>query len=81
MSFVWKRRISPLKQDKYITLGFGGSIDRREYSIYSAEQDNYLEVLIKEVEDGLLSKKLKKCKTGEKLDIDGTFGHFSLKIG
>ncbi|WP_372642213.1 ferredoxin--NADP reductase [Ancylomarina sp.] len=68
------------KTGQYITLGFSGSIDRREYSIYSAEQDDYIEVLIKEVEDGLLSKKLKKCKPGEDLDIDGAFGHFSLKV-
>ncbi|MDE5421696.1 FAD-binding oxidoreductase [Ancylomarina sp. DW003] len=67
------------KTGQYITLGFSGSIDRREYSIYSAEQDPYIEVLIKEVEDGLLSKKLKKCKPGDELDIDGAFGHFSLK--
>ncbi len=67
------------KTGQYITLGFSGSIDRREYSIYSAEQDDYIEVLIKEVEDGLLSKKLKKCKPGDVLDIDGAFGHFSLK--
>ncbi|MCZ4694859.1 oxidoreductase [Ancylomarina euxinus] len=67
------------KTGQYITLGFSGSIDRREYSIYSAEQDDYLEVLIKEVEDGLLSKKLKKCKPGDVLDVDGAFGHFSLK--
>jgi len=67
------------KTGQYITLGFSGSIDRREYSIYSAEQDDYIEVLIKEVEDGLLSKRLKKCQPGEELDVDGAFGHFSLK--
>jgi ferredoxin--NADP+ reductase/benzoate/toluate 1,2-dioxygenase reductase subunit len=67
------------KTGQYITLGFSGSIDRREYSIYSAAQDDYIEVLIKEVEDGLLSKKLKKCKPGQELDIDGAFGHFALK--
>ncbi|MRT92720.1 ferredoxin--NADP reductase [Ancylomarina sp. 16SWW S1-10-2] len=67
------------KTGQYITLGFSGSIDRREYSIYSAEQDDYIEVLIKDVENGLLSKKLKKCKPGDMLDIDGAFGHFSLK--
>ncbi|RKD98669.1 ferredoxin--NADP reductase [Marinifilum flexuosum] len=67
------------KTGQYITLGFSGSIDRREYSIYSSEQDNFLEVLIKEVEDGLVSKKLKRCKPGDYLDVDGPFGHFSLK--
>ena len=67
------------KTGQYITLGFKDSIDRREYSIYSAEEDEFLEVLIKEVEDGLLSRKLKKCKQGDELAVDGPFGHFSLK--
>lgn len=67
------------KTGQYITLGFSGSIDRREYSIYSSENDNFLEVLIKEVENGLVSKKLKRCKLGNYLDVDGPFGHFSLE--
>ena len=67
------------KTGQYITLGFSGSIDRREYSIYSSEQDDFLEVLIKEVDSGLVSKKLKRCKPGDFLDVDGPFGHFSLK--
>ena len=67
------------KTGQYITLGFKGSIDRREYSIYSSENNDFLEVLIKEVEDGLVSKKLKKCKVGDQLDVDGPFGHFSLQ--
>lgn len=67
------------KTGQYITLGFKGSIDRREYSIYSSEHDQFLEVLIKEVDEGLVSKKLKRCKSGDYLDIDGPFGHFSLQ--
>ena len=66
------------KTGQYITLGKTDSIDRREYSIYSSENDKYLEVLIKEVDQGLVSKQLKKCKPGEQLDVDGPFGHFSL---
>ena len=67
------------KTGQYITLGFTGSIDRREYSIYSSQDSEYLEVLIKEIEDGLVSKKLKRCKPGDMLDVDGPFGHFSLQ--
>ncbi|MGQ1911441.1 ferredoxin--NADP reductase [Marinifilum sp. RC60d5] len=67
------------KTGQYITLGFSGSIDRREYSIYSSEKDKYLEVLIKEIDEGLVSKKLRKCKPGDFLDVDGPFGHFSLR--
>ncbi|MDE5416660.1 FAD-binding oxidoreductase [Labilibaculum sp. DW002] len=67
------------KTGQYITLGFSGSIDRREYSIYSSENSNFLEVLIKEVDKGLVSKKLRRCKVGDYLDVDGPFGHFSLE--
>jgi len=42
----------------------------REYSIYSGEKDDYLEVLIKEVDNGDLSKRFKNCKPGDKLFYD-----------
>lgn len=63
---------------QYITLGHKDDVDVREYSIYSAEHDRYMEVLIKEVEEGKLSKKLKNISVGEELRIDGPFGFFTL---
>ena len=61
---------------QFITLGLNKSIDRREYSVYSGEQDEFLEVLVREVEDGKVSGKLKKLKQGDQLDVDGPFGFF-----
>ncbi len=64
---------------QYISIGKVASIDKRDYSIYSSPSDNYLEVLIKEVADGMVSKTLKNMKPGEPIEIEGPFGFFQLK--
>ncbi len=62
-----------------INLGLVNDPERRDYSIYSGEQDNKLEVLVKEVKEGLVSKKLKWLKEGDRLDTEGPFGFFTIK--
>jgi len=37
----------------------------REYSLYSGNNDSYLEFLIKEIEPGRVSTALKACRVGE----------------
>lgn len=66
------------KAGQHITLGIPGNNQVREYSIYSTEQDDSLEVLIKEVESGIVSKQLRHLIPGELLDVDGPFGYFTL---
>lgn len=61
---------------QFVLLGINGSIDRREYSVYSGENDDFLEVLVREVSEGKVSKKLKQLQPGEILDLDGPFGFF-----
>jgi len=61
---------------QFITLGINGNKNRREYSVYSGENDDYLEVLVREVEGGKVSGQLKRLKEGDMLDIDGPFGFF-----
>lgn len=63
---------------QHITLGLPGDTQIREYSIYSPNNVDYLEVLVKEVEDGLVSKRLKRVKKGDILKVDGPFGFFTL---
>jgi ferredoxin--NADP+ reductase len=63
---------------QHITLGIPGNNQVREYSIYSTEQDTSLEVLIKEVDNGLVSRQLKKLIPGELLEVDGPFGYFTI---
>lgn len=63
---------------QHILLGEPINIHKREYSIYSGTKDENLEVLIKEVEDGLVSKQLKKLQSGDMLEIEGPLGFFSI---
>ena len=50
----------------------------REYSIASSENENKLKLLVKEVEDGYLTPKLKKIKTNDIVNIRGPHGDFVL---
>ncbi|MCG8702094.1 MAG: FAD-binding oxidoreductase [Bacteroidales bacterium] len=63
---------------QYVTLGIPQNKQTREYSIYSGSNEDSIEVIIKEVEDGFLSLKLGKVKIGDMLLIDGPFGFFNL---
>jgi ferredoxin--NADP+ reductase/benzoate/toluate 1,2-dioxygenase reductase subunit len=63
---------------QHILLGADGDLNQREYSIYSGNNDTFLEVLIKEVDDGDVSKKLKDTKPGAFLQVEGPLGFFSL---
>lgn len=63
---------------QYLLLGFPGEIEKREYSIYSAPDRSYLEVLIREVPEGDLSKRFRNITPGTMLEVEGPFGFFTL---
>ena len=63
---------------QYITLGEGAGTETREYSIYSGVDDPFLEVLIKEVAGGSVSRRLRRLAPGSELRCDGPFGFFTL---
>ena len=63
---------------QYVTLGLAGSTARREYSIYSGCDDPFLEVLIKQVEGGSVSRQLARLQPGAVLECDGPFGYFTM---
>lgn len=63
---------------QYILLGFPGEPEKREYSIYSAAEENYLEVLIREVTSGDLSRRFRTVHPDDMLEIEGPFGFFTL---
>lgn len=62
-----------------VNIGLTDGAVNREYSTYSGINDDYLEFLIKEVQDGLVSPKLKKLKPGDQVQLDGAYGLFTLK--
>jgi ferredoxin/flavodoxin---NADP+ reductase len=64
---------------QYLSIGIARTIDKRDYSIYSSPGEDYLELLIREVRDGMVSRDLRKCKPGDKIEVEGPFGFFQLK--
>lgn len=66
------------KAGQYLVLNIPVERKAREYSIYSSETDNFIELLIKEVDPGEMSRQLKYLKVGTKVEISGPFGYFIL---
>lgn len=64
---------------QHLVLGIPGSSDLREYSIYSGTGDDFLEVLIKEVDEGMVSRQLKTIQAGDRLEVRGPYGFFLTK--
>ena len=63
---------------QHLSVGLANDPQAREYSIYSSVDDDFLEIIVKEVEDGIVSKKLKKVKPGQELRVTGPMGFFKL---
>ena len=67
------------KAGQYLVLQAGGHQRAREYSIYSPEKAPYIDLLIREVENGDISRELRHLKIGSTLAIKGIFGFFVLR--
>ena len=61
---------------QHLVLGLPGSTELREYSIYSGSGEESLEVLIKEVDEGIVSRQLKNIQQGDPLEVRGPYGFF-----
>lgn len=62
-----------------VSLGPRGLGVNREYSIYSGEQDPYLEFLIRKVNDGTVSIALSKVTPQSKVFVLGPYSDFKIK--
>lgn len=67
------------KAGQHIIVGLEGELDQREYSVYSGEKDDYLEILVRDIPEGNVSGQLKQCKPGQMLKVNGPFGSFGLE--
>ena len=63
---------------QYLRVGVAGDPEIRDYSVYSGANKEYVEVLVRRVEDGLVSKQLCDLKAGEQVEVGGPYGHFKL---
>ena len=74
----FERKGIPFRTGQHILLGLKGDLQAREYSIYSGEGDDFFEVLIKEVREGIVSRQLKRLKEGDQVNFENPVGYFTL---
>jgi len=75
----FERKGTPFRAGQHILLGMKEDIQAREYSIYSAEQDDFFEVLIREVKEGNVSRQLRHTGPGDPLNFENPVGYFIIK--
>ena len=73
-----ERKGMDLTAGQHISVGLGNGIHSREYSVYSGSNDDFLEILVKEVIGGLVSPALKNVKVGDELMVGEAVGYFSI---
>ncbi|MCE5270768.1 oxidoreductase [bacterium] len=61
------------------TLGAWGSGLNREYSMYGGQDEPWLDFLVREVEDGQVSPRLKQLAPGDPVEMDGPYGRFVIE--
>jgi len=73
------RRTLVFDAGQYIHVGPLPGLDRREYSVYSSPDADYLEILVKEIPVGAVSPRLRRLEAGEDVDVEGPFGFFRIE--
>ncbi len=73
-----ERKNFQFRAGQLMNMGVPGSGVNREYSLYSSPNDPYLDVLIREVEGGLVSVALKSRRPGDYVEVHGPYGEFVL---
>src|SRR5713101_6580660 len=76
--FRIERRDLVFRAGQCVNVGTAKLGINREYSIYSGEKEPYVDLLIREVEGGIISVALKQLRPGDQVEVDGPFGEFFL---
>ena len=77
----FERRNLTFAAGQYLSVGLAGDLNIREYSVYSGINDPWLEILVRQVEGGLVSGRLAAVKAGDQLRVEGPFGYFTPEPG
>jgi ferredoxin-NADP reductase len=72
------RKDLKFRAGQHISVGIKGESNFREYSVFSGENENYLEFLVKEIKTGYFTPRLRKVRVGQLLDINGPYGKFGI---
>jgi ferredoxin-NADP reductase len=71
---------APIKAGQCFSVGTKALGINREYSMYSAADDPFIDFLIREVDDGIVTPALGACQPGDLVEIGGPYGEFCLPI-
>ena len=71
-------KIFQFKTGQHISISLAGDTNKRVYSIASGEHEDYIDIVIREVENGNLSKKFKKVDKGSIFQLSKPTGYFTL---
>jgi ferredoxin--NADP+ reductase len=64
---------------QHLFLGLAGAAARREYSISSGMDDEFLEALVREIPGGIVSGAIARCLPGDALAVEGPYGLFTTR--
>ena len=67
------------KAGQCVTVGVPGAGVSREYTVYSGEKEPWIDLLILEAENGIVSAGLKTLRPGGSADLHGAYGGFRLR--
>ncbi len=63
---------------QHIQVGPPNGLNTREYSIYSGIEDDFLEILVREISLGKVSPALARLKVGDSVVVNDAVGYFTL---
>lgn len=72
----FSKRDMTFRPGQHLVVGVLGMSDAREYSFYSGKDEEFLEILVREVENGIVSRKLRRLNLGNTLEVNGPYGFF-----
>jgi ferredoxin--NADP+ reductase/benzoate/toluate 1,2-dioxygenase reductase subunit len=72
----FSKRDMTFRPGQHLVVGVLGMSEAREYSVYSGKDEEYLEIIVREVENGIVSRKLRRLNTGNTLEVNGPYGFF-----
>lgn len=72
-----ERRNDPVKAGRHLQVSLPGT-ESRAYSLYSGEDDPWLEILVRRVEGGQLTPRLARLEPGDRVVVEAPKGRFTL---
>ena len=74
----FERKGLAFQPGQYLNVGLSDDGQQREYSIYSGQHDDFLEILVQTIPTGHVSSRLGQLMHGDQVLVEGPHGRFTL---